>query len=195
MYYHRRELFNSSGNRFQCYTTNTDCRRVCYGYNNSGSCWLFQHAKKKDWLKDKTLYVSANGSDEFNPRGVNDTNPSLKVRKTFEMREVQISLTITLMEGNHASETETINIGEKKISVIGTGNAKSSIGTGTLSSTKALFGVTTGHLYLLHMKVDCNSNANPSSPSVVVVSDGGGSLSLEDVVITTSVSSGNYVMS
>ncbi|KAH7829204.1 uncharacterized protein MONOS_17145 [Monocercomonoides exilis] len=45
------------------------------------------------------------------------------------------------------------------------------------------------------MKVDCNSNANPSSPSVVVVSDGGGSLSLEDVVITTSVSSGEYVMS
>ncbi|KAH7814971.1 uncharacterized protein MONOS_18375 [Monocercomonoides exilis] len=32
-------------------------------------------------------------------------------------------------------------------------------------------------------------------PSVVVVSDGSGSLSLEDVVITTSVSSGNYVMS
>ncbi|KAH7829284.1 uncharacterized protein MONOS_17164 [Monocercomonoides exilis] len=44
------------------------------------------------------------------------------------------------------------------------------------------------------MKVDCNSNINPS-PSVVVVSDGGGSLSLEDVVITTSISSGNYVMS
>ncbi|KAH7830999.1 uncharacterized protein MONOS_17028 [Monocercomonoides exilis] len=45
-----------------------------------------------------------------------------------------------------------------------------------------------------HLKVDCNSNANPS-PSVVVVSDGSGSLSLEDVVITTSVSSGDYVMS
>ncbi|KAH7829224.1 uncharacterized protein MONOS_17149 [Monocercomonoides exilis] len=44
------------------------------------------------------------------------------------------------------------------------------------------------------MKVDCNSNANPSSPSVVVVSDGGGSLSLEDVVITTS-KTGDYVMS
>ncbi|KAH7829199.1 uncharacterized protein MONOS_17143 [Monocercomonoides exilis] len=44
------------------------------------------------------------------------------------------------------------------------------------------------------MKVDCNSNANPSSPSVVAVSDGGGSLSLEDVVITTS-KTGDYVMS
>ncbi|KAH7829280.1 uncharacterized protein MONOS_17163 [Monocercomonoides exilis] len=43
------------------------------------------------------------------------------------------------------------------------------------------------------MKVDCNSNINPS-PSVVVVSDGGGSLSLEDVVITTS-KTGGYVMS
>ncbi|KAH7829290.1 uncharacterized protein MONOS_17165 [Monocercomonoides exilis] len=44
------------------------------------------------------------------------------------------------------------------------------------------------------MKVDCNSNSSPSSPSVVVVSDGGGSLSLEDVVITTS-KTGGYVMS
>ncbi|KAH7814956.1 uncharacterized protein MONOS_18372 [Monocercomonoides exilis] len=45
------------------------------------------------------------------------------------------------------------------------------------------------------MKVDCNSSANPFSPSVAVVSDGGGSLSLGDVVITTSVSSGDYVIS
>ncbi|KAH7829312.1 uncharacterized protein MONOS_17169 [Monocercomonoides exilis] len=44
------------------------------------------------------------------------------------------------------------------------------------------------------MKVDCNSTADFSSPSVVVVSDGGGSLSLEDVVITTS-KTGGYVMS
>ncbi|KAH7829247.1 uncharacterized protein MONOS_17154 [Monocercomonoides exilis] len=43
------------------------------------------------------------------------------------------------------------------------------------------------------MKVDCNSSASPS-PSVVVVSDGSGSLSLEDVVIATS-KTGNYVMS
>ncbi|KAH7828822.1 uncharacterized protein MONOS_14791 [Monocercomonoides exilis] len=45
-----------------------------------------------------------------------------------------------------------------------------------------------------HLKVDCNSNAKPSSPSVVVVSDGSGSLSLEDVAITRS-KTGNYVMS
>ncbi|KAH7821325.1 uncharacterized protein MONOS_17766 [Monocercomonoides exilis] len=43
------------------------------------------------------------------------------------------------------------------------------------------------------MKVDCNSNASPS-PSVVVVSDGSGSLSLEDVVITTS-NIGEYMIS
>ncbi|KAH7814949.1 uncharacterized protein MONOS_16686 [Monocercomonoides exilis] len=113
------------------------------------------------------------------------------------MCEVQISLAITLMDGNHTSEATTIEIGEKKISVIGKGKDKSSIGTGALSLSSAagaLFSVTTGHIGLLHMKVDCNSNLSPSSPSVVVVSDGSGSLSLEDV-ITTSVSSGDYVMS
>ncbi|KAH7817743.1 uncharacterized protein MONOS_5493 [Monocercomonoides exilis] len=99
------------------------------------------------------------------------------------------------MEGDHKSEETTIEIKSIKVSVIGAGKEKSSIGTGALSSAETLFSVTTGHLGLLHMKVDCNSNANPSSPSVVVVSDGGGSLSLEDVVITTSVSSGDYVMS
>eukprot|EP00770_Monocercomonoides_exilis_P016036 MONOS_15987.1-p1 / transcript=MONOS_15987.1 / gene=MONOS_15987 / organism=Monocercomonoides_exilis_PA203 / gene_product=unspecified product / transcript_product=unspecified product / location=Mono_scaffold01447:3-8803(-) / protein_length=2427 / sequence_SO=supercontig / SO=protein_coding / is_pseudo=false len=97
------------------------------------------------------------------------------------------------MEGNHTSEVTTIEIGEKKISVIGIGIEKSSIGTGALSSTGALFSATTGQLGLLHMKVDCNSNASPS-PSVVVVSDGSGSLSLEDVVITTS-NIGEYMIS
>ncbi|KAH7821348.1 uncharacterized protein MONOS_8720 [Monocercomonoides exilis] len=97
------------------------------------------------------------------------------------------------MEGNHTSEVTTIEIGEKKISVIGIGIEKSSIGTGALSSTGALFSATTGQLGLLHMKVDCNSNASPS-PSVVFVSDGSGSLSLEDVVITTS-NIGEYMIS
>ncbi|KAH7821611.1 uncharacterized protein MONOS_13204 [Monocercomonoides exilis] len=97
------------------------------------------------------------------------------------------------MDGDHISEATTIAIGEKKISVIGKGKDKSSIGTGALSSTGALFSVSTGYLEMSHLKVDCNSSANPS-PSVVVVSDGGGSLSLEDVVIATS-KTGNYVLS
>ncbi|KAH7819466.1 uncharacterized protein MONOS_17912 [Monocercomonoides exilis] len=46
----------------------------------------------------------------------------------------------------------------------------------------------------MHLKIDCNSTTNPSSPSVAVVSEGSGSLSLEDVVITTS-NTGEYVIS
>ncbi|KAH7832575.1 uncharacterized protein MONOS_13173 [Monocercomonoides exilis] len=188
-----------SGNPFyECYSTNADDRRVCYGYNYTGRSWLFQHTEKKDWLKDKTVYVSVSGNDLNELCGANESNPCLTVKNALEMCEVQISLTITLIEGNHISEATTIEIGEKKISVIGKGKETCSIGTGALSSLSSavgtLFSVTTGHLGLLHMKVDCNSNANPSSSSVVVVSDGGGLLSLEDVVITTSVSSGDYVM-
>ncbi|KAH7832642.1 uncharacterized protein MONOS_9802 [Monocercomonoides exilis] len=186
--------FLNSGNPFyECYTTNTDDKRLCYAYNYNGSSWMYNQISKKDWLKDKTLYVSVNGNDSYVLCGANTTNPCLTVKKAFEMCEVQISLTITLMEGDHISETATIDIGSKKISVIGKGRTESSIGTGALSSTRELFSVTTGHLGLFHMKVDCNSNSSPS-PSVVVVSDGSGSLSLEDVVITTS-KTGDYVMS
>ncbi|KAH7828410.1 uncharacterized protein MONOS_3071 [Monocercomonoides exilis] len=194
-------LYLNSGNPFfECYTTNTDDRRMCYAYNYSNAnAWTFQHTEKKEWLKDKTIYVSVYGDDNFELCGANETFPCLTVKKAFEMCEIQISLTITLMEGNHTSEATTVEIGEKKISVIGTGKEKSSIGTGALSSSSpstagSLFSVTSGHLGLLHMKVDCNSISIPS-PSVVVVSDGGGFLSLEDVVITTSASSGNDVLS
>ncbi|KAH7828425.1 uncharacterized protein MONOS_4582 [Monocercomonoides exilis] len=195
MYYDNYNLYLSSNNPFyECYTTNTDEQRVCYGYNYSNAgAWTFQHTEKKEWLKDKTIYVSVSGNDTSFLCGANETFPCLTVKKAFEMCEIQISLTITLMEGNHTSEATTIEIGEKKISVIGTGKDKSSIGTGTLSSVGTLFSVTTGHLGMSHMKVDCNSNSSPS-PSVVVVSDGSGSLSLEDVVITTS-KTGDYVIS
>ncbi|KAH7829241.1 uncharacterized protein MONOS_14209 [Monocercomonoides exilis] len=164
-YEDRYSLYLSSNSPFyECYTTNTDDQRVCYGYDlsNSGS-WTYQHTEKKDWLKDKTIYVSVSGNDTSPLCGANETFPCLTVKKALEMCEVQISLSITLMEGNHQNEATTIDIGEKKISVIGTGKDKSSIGTGALSSTRALFSVTTGHLGLLHMKVDCNSNGNPHS--------------------------------
>eukprot|EP00770_Monocercomonoides_exilis_P013763 MONOS_13710.1-p1 / transcript=MONOS_13710.1 / gene=MONOS_13710 / organism=Monocercomonoides_exilis_PA203 / gene_product=unspecified product / transcript_product=unspecified product / location=Mono_scaffold00869:24692-27381(+) / protein_length=874 / sequence_SO=supercontig / SO=protein_coding / is_pseudo=false len=200
MYFDYYNAISTSDNPFyECYTTNANDQRVCYAYNYSNAnAWTFQHTEKKEWLKDKTIYVSVNGNDLYELCGSNESNPCLTVKKALEMCEIQISLTITLMEGNHKSETTTIEIGTKKISVIGKGKDKSSIEIGALSSSSAvgtLFSVSTGNLGLLHMKVDCNSNINPSSPNVVVVSDGGGSLSLEDVVITTSVSSGNYVMS
>ncbi|KAH7816387.1 uncharacterized protein MONOS_15059 [Monocercomonoides exilis] len=170
--------FLDSGNPFnECYTTNADDRRLFYEHYN-GSNWIGQHIEKKWWLKDKTIYVSVNGNDTSPLCGANETNPCLTVKKAFDMCEVQISLTITLMEGDHQSEATTIEIGTKKISVIGKGRTESSIGIGALSSVGALFSVTTGNLGLLHMKVDCNSNIN-YSPSVVVVSYRSGSFSLE----------------
>ncbi|KAH7822929.1 uncharacterized protein MONOS_8541 [Monocercomonoides exilis] len=194
-YEDRYSLCLYSNNPFkECFTTNTDEKRVCYAYDNTGSIWSYQHTEKKDWLKEKTIFVSVSGNDNFELCGANTTFSCLTVKKALEMCETQISLTITLMGGNHTSETTTIEIGTKKISFIGTGRMESSIGTGALSSVGALFSVTTGHLGMSQLKVDCNSNANPSSPSVVVVSGGSGSLSLEDVVITTS-KTGEYVMS
>ncbi|KAH7832032.1 uncharacterized protein MONOS_415 [Monocercomonoides exilis] len=169
---------------------------MCIIIRVQGVGCMIKH-QKKDWLKDKTIYASVNGNDTSPLCGANETFPCLTVKKAFEMCEVQISLTITLMEGDHQSETTTIEIGTKEILVIGKGKDKSSIGTGALSSPSAagtLFSVTTGHLGLLHIKVGCNSNTNPS-PSVIVVFYESGSFSLEDVVITASVSSGNAIYS
>ncbi|KAH7829295.1 uncharacterized protein MONOS_16550 [Monocercomonoides exilis] len=173
-YVDKYDVFLNEGNPFcESYSTNSDDRRVCYVYNYSNAgAWTYDQTSKKDWLKDKTIYVSVNGNDTSPLCGANESNPCLTVKKAFEMCEVQISLTITLMKGNHTSETATIDIGAKKISVIGKGRTESSIGTGELSSSSAvgtLFSVTTGHLGMSHLKVDCNSNANPSSPSVIVV--------------------------
>ncbi|KAH7829275.1 uncharacterized protein MONOS_15874 [Monocercomonoides exilis] len=135
------DVYLNSGNPFcECYTTNTNEQRMCYAYNYSNAnTWYFQYTEKKEWLKDKTIYVSANGNDTSPLCGSNESNPCLTVKKAFEMCEVQISLAITLMEGNHTSETTTIKIGEKKISVIGTGKDKSSIGTGAFSSSLFFF--------------------------------------------------------
>ncbi|KAH7829601.1 uncharacterized protein MONOS_16 [Monocercomonoides exilis] len=118
-------LYLESGNPFkECYTTNTDEKRMCYAYNYTGSSWTFQHTEKKDWLKDKTIYVSVSGNDSYELCGANETNPCKTVKKAFEMCEIQISLAITLLEGDHKSEATTIDIGEKKISVIGKGRER-----------------------------------------------------------------------
>ncbi|KAH7829298.1 uncharacterized protein MONOS_15894 [Monocercomonoides exilis] len=176
-------LYLESGNPFyECYTTNTNDKRICFAYNYANaSAWTYDQTSKKDWLKDKTIYVSVSGNDEYELCGANESNPCLTVKKAFEMCEMQISLTITLMKGNHTSEVTTIEVGSKKISVIGKGREASSIGTGTLSAAEALFSVTSGHLGTSHLKVDCNSTADFSSPSVVVASDGAGrTLSLKE---------------
>ncbi|KAH7814966.1 uncharacterized protein MONOS_16254 [Monocercomonoides exilis] len=176
-------VYLNSGNPFfECYTTNADEKRMCYAYNYSNAgAWTFDQTSKKDWLKDKTIYVSVSGNDTSPFCGANGSNPCLTVKKAFEMCEIQISLSVTLMEGDHTSEATTIDIGAKKISVIGKGREASSIGTGTLSAAEALFSMTSGHLGMSHLKVDCNSTADFSSPSVVVASDGAGrTLSLKE---------------
>ncbi|KAH7819759.1 uncharacterized protein MONOS_4232 [Monocercomonoides exilis] len=183
-------LFSLNSPFYESYTTNSDNRRVCYGYLQSGS-WVNQDTQKKDWLKEgmKDRYVGVGGNDEYELCGANESNPCKTVKKAFEMCEVQISLAITLMDGNHASETATIDIGSKKISVIGMGKEKSSIGTGALSSAGALFSASTGHLDLLQMNIDCNLTAGTSS-RMFVVSVRSGILSLIDVVINLSTSEG-----
>ncbi|KAH7816772.1 uncharacterized protein MONOS_15097 [Monocercomonoides exilis] len=183
---------------YECYTTNTDVRRVCYTYNRyiDGS-WLHQLSEKKDWLKLKTIFVSVDGNDAHEPCGVNETFPCKTVKKAFKMSEIQMNIVITLMEGQHQSETSTIDIKSKKIIIIGRGREASIIGTKSFSSsqtTEALFSATSGHLGMRHLKVDCNSTAD-SSPSLVVISGGSGSLSLENIVITMSNTGWNVISS
>ncbi|KAH7816373.1 uncharacterized protein MONOS_15543 [Monocercomonoides exilis] len=183
VYYDYYSVYLSKNNPFyECYTTNTDEKRVCYGHDYTDSKgWSYYHTEKWDWLKRGILnrFVAVSGGGEEELCGLDESSACRTIGVAVEKSVIQVSLSVTLMGGDHTSETTTIEIGEKKISVIGRGKDKSSIETGALSSSGALFSVSTGHLGLLHMKVDCNSNANPSSPSVVVVSYRSGSFSLE----------------
>ncbi|KAH7826727.1 uncharacterized protein MONOS_12334 [Monocercomonoides exilis] len=187
-------LFLSSGNPFfECYTLNTDDQRVCYANNPSGS-WIFDQTSKKDWLKRGILnrFVAVSGGGEDDLCGLDESTACRTIGVAVIRSVIQVSLSVMLLEGSHISETTTIEIGTKKISVIGKGKDKSLIEMKSLSSTGPLFSVSTGHLGMSHLKVDCNTEAE-TSPSVVVVSDRSGSLSLEDVVITTS-ETGNFVI-
>ncbi|KAH7827674.1 uncharacterized protein MONOS_10694 [Monocercomonoides exilis] len=194
------DVYSASNPFYECYTTNTNDTRVCYACNYSNaSDWTYDQTTKKDWLKRGIVnrFVAVSGGNEEDLCGIDESSACRTIGVAVSRSVMQLSLSVTLMKGNYASETETINIGEKKISVIGTGIDKSSIGTGALSapsSSGALFSMTEGYLRMKYLNVDCNSTAD-SSPSVVVVSDGSGTLSLEDVVITTSVSSGNVISS
>ncbi|KAH7828753.1 uncharacterized protein MONOS_14570 [Monocercomonoides exilis] len=193
-------LYLESGNPFkECYTTNADDRRMFYEHYD-GTNWIHKHTEKWNWLKRGILnrFVAVSGGSTEELCGLDESSACRTICVAVSRSVIQVSLSVTLMEGDHTSETATIDIEGKKISVIGKGRTESSIETGALSSSSsaagALFSVSTGRMSLLHIKVDCNSNSS-SSPNVVVLSGGSGSLSLDDVVITTSVSSVNAIYS
>ncbi|KAH7828276.1 uncharacterized protein MONOS_17254 [Monocercomonoides exilis] len=68
--------------------------------------------------------------------------------------------------------------------IIGKGREESVIGTNLLSiNSTTLFSVTSGQLEVEHVGIDHNTERSPS-PNVFVVSDGSGSLSLADILIS-----------
>ncbi|KAH7832048.1 uncharacterized protein MONOS_398 [Monocercomonoides exilis] len=183
-------LFLSSNPFFESYTTNTNQNRLCYACNYSSSDgWTFQHTEKKDWLKKGVLYrlvaVSGGSTDEL--CGVDEPTACKTVGIAVSHSLIQLMLSVVLIEGSYQRETTTINFESMKISVLGKGKEVSVIGTGALSSSSTtLFSVTSGQLEVWHVGIDHNA-IRSSSPSVFVVSVGSGSLSLEDVAISSSV--------
>ncbi|KAH7817857.1 uncharacterized protein MONOS_14581 [Monocercomonoides exilis] len=139
-------LFSSNNPFYESYTTNNNDTRVCYRYVQSSS-WTYQHTEKKGWLKDKTIYVGVSGDDTNNLCGMSESAPCKTVGHAVGSSMAQLSSTITLLDGKHVSEGATINVGEKKISVVGRGKTVSVIGTNSLSSISTmLFSVASGQL-------------------------------------------------
>ncbi|KAH7818021.1 uncharacterized protein MONOS_3148 [Monocercomonoides exilis] len=136
MYYDRYNLFLSSDNPFyECYTTNSDEKRVCYGYNYTDSKgWTYDQTSKKDWLKRGILnrFVAVSGGNAEELCGLDESSACRTIGVAVEKSVIQVSLSVTLMEGNHTSKTTTIVIGTKEISVIGKGRTESLIGTGAV---------------------------------------------------------------
>ncbi|KAH7818979.1 uncharacterized protein MONOS_8109 [Monocercomonoides exilis] len=133
MYYDYYNLFSSANPFYESYTTNSNDTRVCR-YYKSGS-WYYQYTEKKDWLKEgmKDRYVGVGGSDTNNLCGMSEAAPCKTVGHAVGSSMAQLSSTITVLGGRHVSEEKTINVGEKKISVVGRGKAVSVIGTNSLS--------------------------------------------------------------
>ncbi|KAH7829236.1 uncharacterized protein MONOS_14211 [Monocercomonoides exilis] len=128
-------VFLSTGNPFyECYTTNTDDQRMCYVYNYSSSgSWVYDQTMKMDWLKRGILnrFVAASGGNEEELCGLDESSACRTIGVAVEKSMIQVSLSVTLLEGKHTSETKTIEIGTKKISAIGKDKEKYSIGTKT----------------------------------------------------------------
>ncbi|KAH7828813.1 uncharacterized protein MONOS_13374 [Monocercomonoides exilis] len=118
-------VYLDSGNPFyECYTTNKNEQRVCYAYNYANAnTWYFQHIEKWNWLKREILnrFVAVSGGGEDDLCGLDETSACRTIGVAVSWSVIQVNLPVTLMEGKHVSESSTIVIGEKKISVIGTG--------------------------------------------------------------------------
>ncbi|KAH7828505.1 uncharacterized protein MONOS_7705 [Monocercomonoides exilis] len=82
-------------------------------------------------MKDR--YVGVSGDDSNNLCGMSEAAPCKTVGHAVGSSMAQLSSTITLLGGKRVSEEKTINVGEKKISVLGKGNSVSAIGTNSLS--------------------------------------------------------------
>ncbi|KAH7817646.1 uncharacterized protein MONOS_12266 [Monocercomonoides exilis] len=184
----RYNLFSSNNPFYESYTTNSNEKRICYAYLQSTK-YLIQETEKKDWLNKgmKDRYVGVGGSDSSNLCGMSESAPCKTVGNAVGASTLGLISTITLLSGKHVSEEKTISVGEKRISIVGRGKTASVIGMNSLSSTSTtLFTISTGQLEMGHMGIDHNSTGS-SSPNVFVVSDGNGTLSLEDVEILSSV--------
>ncbi|KAH7828034.1 uncharacterized protein MONOS_9344 [Monocercomonoides exilis] len=144
-------------------------------------------------MKDR--YVGVSGDDSSNLCGMSEAAPCKTVGHAVSSSMAQLSSTITLLSGRHVSEGATISVGEKKISVVGRGKEVSEIGTSALSSpATTMFSISSGKLETGYEGIDHNATRS-TSPSVFMVSDGSGSLSLEDVLISSSTTGGRGISS
>ncbi|KAH7824253.1 uncharacterized protein MONOS_177 [Monocercomonoides exilis] len=192
MYHDQYSVFLTSKNPFyECYTTNTDDKRVCYAYNFSNpGAWTFDQTMKKDWVKRGILnrFVTVSGGREDNLCGLDESSACSAIGIAACQSATQTLLVVTLMKGNHRNEEATIEINSKKIRIWGKGREVCVIGTKSLTSSSAtLFSVTNGQLEVGHVGIDHNAIRSPS-PSVFVASVGSGTLLLEDVLINSSIS-------
>ncbi|KAH7818139.1 uncharacterized protein MONOS_3938 [Monocercomonoides exilis] len=190
-FYDNFNLFSSNNPFYESYTTNSNDMRVCYFYGS------YQFSEKKDWLKEgmKDRYVGVGGDDASNLCGMSEPAPCKTMGHAVDVSVAQLGSIITVLDGKHVNEVESINVGGKKILIVGKGKEVSVIGTKSLSSSSTtLFSVTSGQLGVEHVGIDHNATRS-SSPSVFVVSVGSGTLSLEDVAIDSSTSGGGGISS
>eukprot|EP00770_Monocercomonoides_exilis_P008273 MONOS_8232.1-p1 / transcript=MONOS_8232.1 / gene=MONOS_8232 / organism=Monocercomonoides_exilis_PA203 / gene_product=unspecified product / transcript_product=unspecified product / location=Mono_scaffold00305:32-8370(-) / protein_length=2151 / sequence_SO=supercontig / SO=protein_coding / is_pseudo=false len=153
----------------ESYTTNIKQYRVTYN-NNS---WNYPDEWIPNGIHINPCFIGVTGNDNEDICGLEERLPCKTLFHSVEKSNRQCSYGIVLLEGNHISERESLNIGEKEILLKGTGRNRTVLhSSGIASPDPLLFSVSTGSLLLESFTI-LHNHQSPSMRILVMISSEG----------------------
>eukprot|EP00770_Monocercomonoides_exilis_P005721 MONOS_5693.1-p1 / transcript=MONOS_5693.1 / gene=MONOS_5693 / organism=Monocercomonoides_exilis_PA203 / gene_product=unspecified product / transcript_product=unspecified product / location=Mono_scaffold00169:18634-27765(-) / protein_length=3043 / sequence_SO=supercontig / SO=protein_coding / is_pseudo=false len=153
----------------ESYTTNLKQYRVTYN-NNS---WNYPDEWIPIGIHINPCFIGVTGNDNEDLCGLEESLPCKTLFHSVEKSNRQCSYGIVLLEGNHISERESLNIREKEILLRGTSRNRTVLhSSGIASPDSLLFSVSTGSLLLESFTI-LHNHQSPSMRILVMISSEG----------------------